>query len=329
MEKFRSETGDNFFVNVVVELRIGCFFIRNLQREVFKVEENISTFFRKRSVDEVHLRSAYEACDKYVDRHIIKLLRCIDLLDNTVFHNNDTGSHCHSLNLVMRNVYERRADLLVKLCKLGSHRGTKLCIKVGQRFVKKEDLRLTDDSTSERDTLFLTAGQSLRSSVKEVGNIKYSCGLFDSPFDFFLRSFSKFETERHIFVNGHMRIQSVVLEHHRYISVLRRDVVYELIAYKQFAVCDFFKSRDHSKGGRLSAARRANKNYKFLVLDLKAEIRYSRYAAGIFLEYVLERYTCHIFLLLCSILLLVQIYEYYNIIRANKMIGLFCPNFSL
>ena len=47
---------------------------------------------------------------------------------------------------------------------------------------------------------------------------------------FVFRCFAELKTERHIFVNRHMRIQSVVLENHCNISVFRSDVVHKLVA---------------------------------------------------------------------------------------------------
>ena len=41
-----------------------------------------------------------------VDRNVIQVLRSIDLLDETVLHNDDSRSHGHSLDLVVGNVDE-------------------------------------------------------------------------------------------------------------------------------------------------------------------------------------------------------------------------------
>ena len=51
---------------------------------------------------------------------------------------------------------------MMNLGDLGSHCRTELSVEVGERLVEKEYLRLADDSTSERNTLLLTAGKSLR-----------------------------------------------------------------------------------------------------------------------------------------------------------------------
>ena len=78
----------------------------------------------------VHLRSSDEARNEEVDRLVIEVLRSIDLLDETVLHDNDSRCHGHSLDLVMRNVYERRTYALMNLGELGSHACTELCIEV-------------------------------------------------------------------------------------------------------------------------------------------------------------------------------------------------------
>ena len=60
-------------------------------------------------------------------------------------------------------------------------------------------------------------------------------GLFHSSFDLFLWSLAELQAERHVVEHGHMRIQSVVLEHHRDVSVLRGNVVHALVVDEQLA----------------------------------------------------------------------------------------------
>ena len=57
---------------------------------------------------EVHLRRTDETCNEKVDRIIVQVLRRIHLLHKAVFHNDDTRTHRHSFDLVVRNVDERR-----------------------------------------------------------------------------------------------------------------------------------------------------------------------------------------------------------------------------
>ena len=90
-----------------------------------------------------------------------------------------------------------------------------------------------------------------------------------------------------------MRVQSVVLEHHRYISVLRCDIVYKAVADKQLALGDLLKSGDHTQCRRLTASGRTDENKELLILDLEREVGDSGNAARVLFVDVLERKTCH------------------------------------
>ena len=69
-----------------------------------------------------------------------------------------------------------------------------------------------------------------------------------------------------------MRVQRVVLEHHRYIAVFRRDIVYILVAYVKLALGYLLKSRYHTEGRRFSASGGTDEDKKLLVLYLKVEV---------------------------------------------------------
>ena len=172
----------------------------------------------------------------------------------------------------MCNVDDRSAKSVMKLGDLSSHLNTELSIQVGQRLVHQEDLRVTDNSTAHSNTLSLTAGKSLRLSVKELVKVKDLSSFFDLLLDLFLRNLAKLKTECHVIKNCHMRIQSVVLEDHRDIAVLRLYIVHELAVDLELAACDILKTCDHTKCCGLSASGRTYENDEFLVSDFKVEI---------------------------------------------------------
>jgi hypothetical protein len=78
-----------------------------------------------------------------------------------------------------------------------------------------------------------------------------------------------------------MRIQSVVLEYHRDISVLGSYVVAELVADVEFALRDILKTRDHTESGGLTAAGRTYEDDELFILDLEVKVGYSDNAAVI------------------------------------------------
>ena len=193
----------------------------------------------------------------------------------------------------MGNVDEGGLQALMQLGDFGTHLHAQLSVQVGQRFVEQEDLRLTDDSTAKSNTLTLAAGQSLRLTVQQVVNAQNAGSFFHAALDFVLGGLAQLQAERHVVEHGHVRIQRVVLEHHRDIAILRSNVVNQLVADIQFAVGDFFQASNHAQGGGLAAAGRADQNDKFLVLDVEVEVADSRHAAGVHLVDVLQGYTCH------------------------------------
>ena len=181
----------------------------------------------------------------------------------------------------MSYVDECRTQLLVELGDLGSHLRTELCVQVGQRLVKQEYLRITNDCTAQRNTLSLTTGHSLRLTIQQVAQIQDLCSLFYLACDLVLRYLTQLQTECHVVEYGHVRIQSVVLEYHCDISVLRSDVVYQAVADVQLTFGNFFQTSDHTQGRRLTASRRSYQNDEFLILDFQVNVLYSDYIARI------------------------------------------------
>src|SRR5262249_8134380 len=55
-------------------------------------------------------------------------------------------------------------------------------------------------------------------------------GRRDAPVDLGLRQLSAAQAERHVVVHRHVRVERVVLEHHRDVAVARRHVVHDAVA---------------------------------------------------------------------------------------------------
>ena len=70
----------------------------------------------------------------------------------------------------------------------------------------------------------------------------------------------------------HVRVERVVLEDHRDVAVLRREVVHDLAADANDAVADRLEPGDHPQRARLPAARRADEDDELAVADLEVEV---------------------------------------------------------
>ena len=181
----------------------------------------------------------------------------------------------------------------MQLGDLGTHGNAQLGVQVGQRLVKEEHLRLTDDGTAQSNALALAAGQSLGLAVEQVGNIEDLGSLFHALLDLRLGGLAQLEAEGHVVKHGHVRIQGVVLEHHGDVAVLGSHIVDQTVADIKLAAGDFLQTGHHAQRGGLAAAGRSDQHDELLVLNVQAEIADSGHIAGINLIDVIERYACH------------------------------------
>ena len=293
MNVFRTDTENDFLINVIGK---NCFV--NLGLREFNVElltsGSLGVFgaefdsilaieLSENGINKVHLRRTHEACNKEVYRICVEVLRRINLLNEAVLHNNDSVTHCHSFCLVMSNVDKCCTELLVELGDLSSHLSTELSVEVGKRLVEEEYLRLTNDSTTESNTLSLTAGESLWLSVEEVRDVEDTSSFFNLTADFVLRNLSELKTESHILEYSHVRIKSIVLENHCDVSVLRSNVVYKTVADVELTFRDLFKTCDHTESCGLTTTGWTYKDDKFLILDFQINVGNGYYAAWVFL----------------------------------------------
>ncbi len=95
--------------------------------------------------------------------------------------------------------------------------------------------------------------------------------MLHSTADFVLRVVAIDQPERHVLVDRHVRIQCVILEHHRDIAVLGLQLVDDEAIDRDRARGDVFEARDHPKQGRLPAAGRTDEHEEFIVADLEVQ----------------------------------------------------------
>ena len=235
---------------------------------------------------EVHLRRADEARDEQVRRVVEDLLRRADLLDVAVAHDDDAVAEGHGLDLIVRDVDERGVDLLAQLDDLGAHLVAQLRVKVRERLVHQQHLGASDDGAADGHALALAAGERLGLAVEELGDIKDLCRLAHAAVDLVvghflemrlavrvrLRDLLELEREGDVFIDGHVRIKRIVLEDHRDVAVLGRDVVHLLAVDEELTAADLLETGDHAQRGRLAAAARADEHDELLVGHVDVEV---------------------------------------------------------
>ncbi len=141
-------------------------------------------------------------------------MRRADLLDLAGAQHDDLVGQRHRLDLVVRDVDHRRAELLVQLGDLEPHLDAQLGVEVGERLVEEEHLGLAHDGPADGDALALAAGELLgpaveqRFELQDRGRAAYALG------DLRRRRAGHAQAEAHVLAHGHVRIERVGLEHH-------------------------------------------------------------------------------------------------------------------
>ena len=105
---------------------------------------------------------AEEARDECRPRLLVELRRAAELLDPARVHDRDPVRHRHRLLLVVRDVDEGNADVVLDRLQLELHLLAELQVEGSQRLVEQEHTRLVDERTCERDALLLAAGELAR-----------------------------------------------------------------------------------------------------------------------------------------------------------------------
>ena len=223
-------------------------------------------------VEEVHLRRADEPGDEEVGGLIEHFLRRADLLNEAVAHDDDAVAKRHGLGLVVGDVDERGIDLVAQLDDLGAHLVAEFGVEVGERLVHEEHLGAAHDGAADGDALALAAGERLRLAVEQGGDIEDLRGLADLLVDLGLRELLELERERHVLVNGHVGVKSIVLEYHGDVAVLGRHVVHALAVDEKIARGDLLQTGDHAQRCGFAAAGRTDEHDKFPVGDIQREL---------------------------------------------------------
>ena len=95
-------------------------------------------------------------------------------------------------------------------------------------------------------------------------------GGFVDPFlDFGLVEFPHLQAERHVVVDAHMRIERIILKHHRDVAIHRRQIVDHLIVDQDAPRGDAFEPGHHAQRRGLAAAGRTDQHDKLLVVECR------------------------------------------------------------
>jgi hypothetical protein len=180
--------------------------------------------------------------------------------------------HRHRLDLVVRNVDRRRAQPRLQRRDVGARLHPELRVQVGQRLVHEEHRRRPDDRPAHRHPLPLTTGQCLRLAVEEPLEVEQLRRLEDLRVPLRLVDSLELQCEAHVVGHRHVRVERVVLEHHRDVPVLRRLVRDVLAGDPDLALVDVLEAGEHPQRGGLPRPGRTHENHELAVGDVQVKV---------------------------------------------------------
>jgi hypothetical protein len=247
---------------------------RRQPRAIGEFHQQVVAAAAQRAGNEVHRRRADEAGDEQVGRIVVQVQRSAALLDPAVAHDDDLVGHRHCLDLVMGHVHRRRLQALVQLLDLSAHLHPQLGVEIGQRLVEQEDLRIAHDRAAHRHPLALPARQLARITFEQLAQAQDVGRALDPLGDGRLVDLGQHQRERHVVPDRHVRIQRIVLEHHRNVALLGLHIVDDPAVDGDLAVGDLLQPRQHAQQRRLAAAAGADEHRELAVRYVDVDAAY-------------------------------------------------------
>ncbi len=171
----------------------------------------------------------------------------------------------------MGDVDRGRRQAALQFADFDPHGDAQLGVEVRQRLVEQEHFWLPHDGAAHRHALALAAGQLPRLALEHGAEFENARGFLDAGLDLGLRHAAVAQAVGHVVVDAHMRVERVVLEHHRDVAVGRLDLVDDTPADIDLAAGDGLQACDHAQQRGLAAAGRTDQHTELAVADVEID----------------------------------------------------------
>ena len=204
---------------------------------------------------------------------IEQLGRGADLLQHAQMHHRDAICQRHRLQLIMGDVERGHAEASVEALQLGPHVGAQPRVEMRDRLVHDEQAGLADDRPADPDALLLSAAEVLDAARQEIDDREDLRDLVDAAVDLGRRQAARAQGRRDVVVDVQVRIERVVLEHHRDVALAWGDVVHAPAVHQQVARGDRLEPGHHPHRRGLAAAGRAEQAEELAVAQVSDRSR--------------------------------------------------------
>ena len=155
---------------------------------------------------------------------------------------------------------------------LGAGLQPQLRVEIRERLVHQVDRRVADDGAGERDALLLAARELGGPPRQQLGQADPRRRLAHAAIDLAALDAAGPQRKRDVVEDGEMRIQRVVLKHHRDVAARRLELVDAAIADPDLAAVERFEPGEQPQQRRLAAARRPEQHEALARFDDEVDV---------------------------------------------------------
>ena len=203
---------------------------------------------------------------------LVELGRRAELLDLARAHDRDLVRHRHRLVLVVRDMDEGDADVVLDRLQLELHLLAELQVEGAERLVEQEHARAVDERAGERDALLLAARELARLALVEAGEPDEPQDLGHAPLDVLAADPAAAQAEGDVLEDGQVREERVGLEDGVDVALVRRPPRDRLLAEVDRALARLLEPADHAQRRRLATAGGAEQREEAAAVDLEREL---------------------------------------------------------
>ena len=169
---------------------------------------------QNRRLNQCHRRRTNEFGHEGIVGVTVKVVGRTNLLDVTVFHQDNCVGHAHRFGLVVGDVDYGYAKITLQFLDILAHRVAQLCIEIRQRLIHQTKTLARNDSAGKRDPLALSTRKLPRLAILIT---EQSCD-FQSTVQLFLALLfwnpPHLEAKYDVFSHRQMREQRIGLKDH-------------------------------------------------------------------------------------------------------------------
>ena len=213
-----------------------------------------------------------EVGNEFAAWRFIDFCGCRNLHDLSLVQHRNTIGHGHRLLLIVGHDQKGQAEIHLQIHQLELGFFTQFFIQRTQRLIQQQHFRALGNRARQSHTLALTTGKLMRLALGEFFQLHQLQHIIHTIGHFRLGHAILLQAESNILLNGHMRKQSIGLEHHIHRTLIGRNTTQILPVQHDTAGSRLFKTCQHTHQSRFTATGSPEQSKKFAIKNIQRQI---------------------------------------------------------